>query len=149
MAPVKFPLPSGAPHTSAGGNRRRSRILVPGGPVEFWPQGGPWAQNLLIIRGFPLKLPENCKILKKSWGQGGWPGPPGSVSGQTPFDHLNFVSWNSAGLCVLTSNELEACAENTDGTDEEVEADEDEDDTPDVAQDSQHLPSSVQICTNR
>ncbi len=27
-----------------------------GGPVEFWPQGGPWAQNVLKIGGFPLKI---------------------------------------------------------------------------------------------
>ena len=26
-----------------------------GGPAEFWPQGG-WAQNLLKIGGFPLKI---------------------------------------------------------------------------------------------
>ena len=44
--------------TGGGG----SRILV-GGPAEFWPQGRAWAQNLLKIRGFPLKLPENCMIL--------------------------------------------------------------------------------------
>ena len=42
-------------------------------PAEFDPRG-PWAQNVLKIEGFPLKLPENCMILKKSWGQGGlWP----------------------------------------------------------------------------
>ncbi len=54
-----------------------------GGPAEFWPQGGPWAQNLLQIGVFPLKLPENCIILKKFGGKGGptldpllvmWPG---------------------------------------------------------------------------
>ncbi len=54
--------------------RRRSRILVWGDPVEFWPQGGgPWAQNLLKIGVFPLKLPENGMIKKKSWGQRGTP----------------------------------------------------------------------------
>ena len=46
-----------------------------GGPVEFWPQR--WAQHLLKIRVFPWKLPENCMILKKSWGRRGVPpGPP-------------------------------------------------------------------------
>ncbi len=34
-----------------------------GGPVEFWPQGGAWAQNLLKIEVFPERLPENCMIL--------------------------------------------------------------------------------------
>ena len=33
---------------------------------------------MLKIGGFSLKLPENCMILKKSWGQGG---PPGSATG--------------------------------------------------------------------
>ena len=38
-----------------------------GGPAEFWPQGrGPWAQNLLKIRGFPSKWPQNCMIIKHS-----------------------------------------------------------------------------------
>ncbi len=41
---------------------------------SFDPKGGGWAQNLLKIGVFPLKLPENCMILKKSWGKGG-PGP--------------------------------------------------------------------------
>ena len=57
--------------------------LYPGVDPGFW-SGAPskvltlrgalspkFAQN----RGFPLKLPENCMVLKKSWGQGG-PGPP-------------------------------------------------------------------------
>ncbi len=39
-----------------------------GGPSGvLTPRGGPWAQNLPKIRVFPLKLPENCMILKKSW----------------------------------------------------------------------------------
>ena len=47
--------------------RRGSRILVRG------PLSPKFAQN----RGFPLKLPKNCMILKKSWGKGaGPPGPP-------------------------------------------------------------------------
>ncbi len=41
-----------------------------GGPVEFW-RGGAWAQNLRKIGFLPIKLPEKCMILKKSWGQGG------------------------------------------------------------------------------
>ncbi len=42
------------------------------GPVEFWPQRGvPVSKKLLKIEGFPLKLPENCMILKQSWGQWG------------------------------------------------------------------------------
>ena len=49
-----------------------------GGLAEFGPQGG-WAQNLLKIGGFPSKLPENCMILKKYWGQGGEAGPPGPL----------------------------------------------------------------------
>ena len=63
--------------------RRGSRILVRRGPAEFGPQGGPWAQHLLKTGVFPLKLSENCVILKKSWGQGGpgSPGPPGSATG--------------------------------------------------------------------
>ena len=64
-----------------------------GGPAEFWPQeGGPWAQNLLKIGVFPLKLLENCMIFDKSWGQGGRaPSPPGSAAerGQT---HTVFLS---------------------------------------------------------
>ncbi len=48
--------------------------LSEGGQWSFDPKGGPWANNLLKIGVFPLKLPENCMILKKSWGQGG-PGP--------------------------------------------------------------------------
>ncbi len=48
----------------------RSRILVRW-PSGVWTLGGPWAQNVLKIGGLPLKLPENCMILKKSWGQGG------------------------------------------------------------------------------
>ena len=43
-----------------------SRILVRGSGV-LNPRGA-WAQNLLTIRGFPIKLPENCMILKKSSG---------------------------------------------------------------------------------
>ena len=51
--------------------RRGSRILVREGPVKFGPQGGALNPNWLKIGLFPLKLPENCMILKKSWGQGG------------------------------------------------------------------------------
>ena len=46
-----------------------STVLTPMG-------GGGWAQNLLKIGVFSLKLPENCMILNKSWGKEG-PGPPG------------------------------------------------------------------------
>ena len=57
-----------------------------GGQQSFDPKGWPWAQTLLKIGGFPLKLPENCMIKKKSWGQGG-PGPQG------PLDPL--LTWNA------------------------------------------------------
>ncbi len=60
-------------------SRGRSRILVRGGPGEFWPQGGPWAQNLLNFWVFP-------QIAWKLWfwnnlgGKGGRaPGLPGSI----------------------------------------------------------------------
>ncbi len=51
---------------------------------RFWSEGpsgvltlvGAMNPKFAWNRGFPLKLPENCMILKKSWGQGG-PGPPG------------------------------------------------------------------------
>ena len=54
-----------------------------GGPRRVLTPRGPWAHNLLKIRVFPLKLPENCMILKKSLGQRGPgpPGPPGSATG--------------------------------------------------------------------
>ena len=63
--------------------RRGSRILVRGAQQSFDPKGGPWAQNLLKIGGFPLNLPENCMILKYSWEQGvaGPPGPPSPPPG--------------------------------------------------------------------
>ena len=52
--------------------RRRSRILVRGGPAEFWPQVGALPKIWWKIRVFfPLKLPENRMDFKKSWGQGG------------------------------------------------------------------------------
>ncbi len=47
-----------------------------GDPVKFWPQGEPWAQNLLKIGVFPLNLPENCMILKKSSRGHGGQGDP-------------------------------------------------------------------------
>ena len=48
-----------------------------GGPVEFWPQGGPEPKICST-------LSENCMILKKSQGQRlpGPPEPPGSVRGR-------------------------------------------------------------------
>ena len=57
----------------------------PGGAQRsFDPRGEPCAQNLLKIV-FPLKLFENCKILKKSWGQGGpVPRAPGSAGDLWP-----------------------------------------------------------------
>ncbi len=62
--------------------RRGSRILVRGAQWSFWPQGGAPEPNKIGV--FPKQLPENCMILKKSWGQGrgaGPPGPPGSAAG--------------------------------------------------------------------
>ena len=46
------------------GQGRPSGVLTQGGGVALSPK---FAQN----RGFPLKLLENCMILKKSWGPGG------------------------------------------------------------------------------
>ncbi len=40
----------------------RSRILVRGAQQRFDPKKGPWAQNLLKIGFFLLKMPENCMI---------------------------------------------------------------------------------------
>ncbi len=55
------------------------RILVRGGPSRVWTPGGRLlAHNLLKIGGFPLKMPENCMMLKKSCLQGD--GSPGSAS---------------------------------------------------------------------
>ncbi len=51
--------------------RSGSRILVRGAQQSFDPRSGPWAQNLLKIGIFSLKLLENCMILNKPWGQGG------------------------------------------------------------------------------
>ena len=59
------------------GPRHRSRILVRG-PVEFWPQGGgAWAQKLLKMGAFPLKLPETAWFWRNLLGQGGGHGPQG------------------------------------------------------------------------
>ena len=57
-----------------------------GGPAEFCPQGGS-EPAICQNRGFPLKLRQNCMLLKKSWGQGGpGPRPPVSATGPvTPF----------------------------------------------------------------
>ena len=68
-----------------------------GGPTEFGPQG-PWAQNLLKIGVSPLKLPENCMIMKKSWGQGGR-APPGSAA-ESPSQGLPACSpINAINIC--------------------------------------------------
>ena len=67
-----------------------------GGPGEFWPQG-PWALNLLKIGFFPLKLPENCMNLKKSWGKGG--GPPGPS-----LDSLLLFTFSLFCFSVFASN---------------------------------------------
>ncbi len=70
-------------------SRRRSGILVRGAQWSFDPKGGgALSPKLLKIGGFPLKLPENCMILKKSWGQGGLgpQGPPGSATGVSGAD---------------------------------------------------------------
>ena len=59
-----------------------------GGPDEFGPQGGPWAQNLLKIGVFPLK-----NFLKTaSWGRWG-PGPPAPPGSGTAFLDAFFQSW--------------------------------------------------------
>ncbi len=51
-------------------------ILVRGVQWSFDPKGRALSPKFAQNMGFPLKLPENCMILNKSWGQGG-PGPPG------------------------------------------------------------------------
>ncbi len=59
------------------GPRRRPRMLVRRVQWSFDPKGGPEPKHLLKIGVFPLKLPQNCMILKKSWGLGGLdPRPP-------------------------------------------------------------------------
>ncbi len=58
-------------------SRRRSRIWS-GQPSSLEPKGGDPEPNICSKLGFSLKLPENCMILKKSWGQGG-PGPQGPL----------------------------------------------------------------------
>ncbi len=50
-----------------------------GGQKSFDPPLGALSPKFAQNRGFPLKLPENCMIIKTSWGQGG-PGP------QDPLD---------------------------------------------------------------
>ena len=58
-----------------GEGQARIQDFGQGGQRSFDPKGAlslQFAQN----RGFPLKLPANCMILKKSWVQGG-PGPQG------------------------------------------------------------------------
>ena len=50
--------------------RRGSRILVRGSQWSFDPKGEGWAQNVLKIGVLSLNLPDNCMILKKSWGLG-------------------------------------------------------------------------------
>ncbi len=62
--------------------RRRSRILVRG-QRSFGPRGGALSSKFAQNRGFPLKLPENCMILKKSWMQGG-----GGSGPKAPLDPL-------------------------------------------------------------
>ena len=59
-------------------NRAQRSFDPKGAQWSFDPKEGgrSWAQNLLKIGVFPLKLPENCMILKKSWGQGGPPVDP-------------------------------------------------------------------------
>ncbi len=59
--------------------RHGSRILVRGPSRVLTKGGGALSPNIAQNRGFPLKFPENCMILKKSWGQGGL-GPSGSAS---------------------------------------------------------------------
>ncbi len=73
----------GLEHQSLG-CRRGSRTLIRGA-VDFWPQGGggPWAQNLLKMGGFPEQLPEKCMILKKTLGARG-AGVPWNISPQGP-----------------------------------------------------------------
>ena len=51
-----------------------------GGQQSFDPKGGP-EPKIAKNRGFPSKLPENCMILEKSWGQGGPWIAPGSATG--------------------------------------------------------------------
>ena len=65
--------------------RRGSRILVRGAQQSFGPKGGALSPKFAQIGGFPLTLPENCMIFKKSWGQGGL-GP------QAPLDPL-LILW--------------------------------------------------------
>ncbi len=63
--------------------RGGSRILVRG-PSGVLTSGGPWAQHCSEIGFFPLKVPENCMILKKKNILGARWGP----SPQAPLDRL-------------------------------------------------------------
>ncbi len=69
-------------HWGVAAIRCGSRILLRGPSRVLTPRGGAWAQNLLKIGVFPLKLPENCMMLKKHWGKG------------TPLDPLLAIVWN-------------------------------------------------------
>ena len=46
-----------------------------GGPAEFWPQGVPWAQNLLKIGVFSLRIAWKLHDFDLMLGAGGGPGP--------------------------------------------------------------------------
>ncbi len=81
-------------------SRRGSRILVMGGPSKvLTPMGGPWSQNVLKIGVLPLKLPENCMILKK--GQGGPLEPP--LSSVRKAENLH---WLRDATTMLKSREI-------------------------------------------
>ena len=59
--------------------RLGARILVRGGASGvLTPRAGPEPKIWLKMGAFPLKFPENCRILKKSWGQRGL-GPKGNI----------------------------------------------------------------------
>ncbi len=70
-----------------------------GGP-SFDPRGA-LSPKVAQNRGFPLKLPENCMILKKSLAI---PGSTGGAEGQTTTDQISMENlfWpHAAGCCLL------------------------------------------------
>ncbi len=67
-------------------HRCGSKILVRGVPAKFWPQGGPWPQNLLKNSGSSLKFAWKLHDLKKNLGYKGGPGPQAPLD--PPLKHL-------------------------------------------------------------
>ncbi len=63
------------------GSQARIQDFDQGGRAEFWPQGGPLSPQFAQNRGFTLKLPDNCMILKNL-------GDKGVRAPRTPLDPL-------------------------------------------------------------